>query len=70
MLQCLHEFLWVKSFHLHWVLRLLTADLREKRKEYAKAMLPFLHAAERDGWHHHMTRDESWFSTIYHHVAF
>jgi hypothetical protein len=24
-------------------------------------MLPFLHAAERDGWHHLVTGDESWF---------
>jgi hypothetical protein len=24
-------------------------------------MLPFWHAAERDGWHHFVTGDESWF---------
>jgi hypothetical protein len=24
-------------------------------------MLPFLHAAEHDGWHHLVTDDESWF---------
>jgi hypothetical protein len=30
-------------------------------KEYAKAMLPFLHVAERDGWHHLITSDESRF---------
>jgi hypothetical protein len=24
-------------------------------------MLPFLHAAERDGWHHIVIDDESWF---------
>jgi histone-lysine N-methyltransferase SETMAR len=24
-------------------------------------MLPFLHIAERDGWHHFVTGDESWF---------
>jgi hypothetical protein len=24
-------------------------------------MLPFLHVAERDGWHHLVTGDESWF---------
>jgi hypothetical protein len=50
-----------KSFHLYWVPNLLTHHLREKRKEYAKAMLPFLHTAERDGWHHLVTDDESWF---------
>jgi hypothetical protein len=41
---------------------LLAHDLREKRKEYAKAMLPFLHATERDNWHYLVTGDESWFS--------
>jgi hypothetical protein len=40
---------------------LLTHDLREKQKEYAKAILPFLHTAERDIWHHLVTGDESWF---------
>jgi hypothetical protein len=33
-------------------------DLHGKRKEYTKAMMPFLHAAERDIWHHHVTDDE------------
>jgi hypothetical protein len=32
-----------------------------KPKEYPTAMLPFLHDAERDGWHHLVTGDESWF---------
>jgi hypothetical protein len=32
----------------------------EKRKEYARAMLPFLHASKRNGWHHFVTGDESW----------
>jgi hypothetical protein len=45
MLQHLHEFLGFKSFHLHWVPHQLTGGLWEKRKEYARAMLPFLHAA-------------------------
>jgi hypothetical protein len=34
-------------------------DLCEKRMEYAQAMLPVLHAAERDGWYHIVTNDES-----------
>jgi predicted transposase YbfD/YdcC len=58
-LQHLYKSLGFKSFHLHWVPHLLTGDLLEKRKEYARAMLPFLHAAERDGWHHRVTGDES-----------
>jgi hypothetical protein len=50
-----------KSFHLHWVPHLLTDDLRQKRKEYASVMLPFLYAAQHDGWHHTVTGDKSWF---------
>jgi hypothetical protein len=34
-------------------------DLCKKRKEYITAMLPLLHAAERDDWHHLVTNDES-----------
>jgi hypothetical protein len=55
----LHELLGFKSFHLHRVPHQLTGDLREKRMEYAGAMLPFLHAAERDGWHYLMIDDDS-----------
>jgi hypothetical protein len=40
------------------MLHLLTHDLREKRKAYAKTMLPFLHAAEHDRWHYLVTGDE------------
>jgi hypothetical protein len=40
---------------------LLTHDLREKQKEYAKAMLTLLHVAERDSWHYLITGDESLF---------
>jgi hypothetical protein len=58
-LRYLHDSISFKSLHLHCVLHLLTNDLREKRKEHARAMLPFLHAAERDGWHHIVTDDES-----------
>jgi hypothetical protein len=45
----LHDSIGFKSFHLHWVPPLLTDNLREKRKGHARAMLPFLHGAERDG---------------------
>jgi hypothetical protein len=60
-LQHLHESLGFKSFYLHWVPDQLTCDLRRKRNEYARAMLPFLHAAEQDGWHHLVTGNESCF---------
>jgi hypothetical protein len=60
-LQHLHESIGFKSFDLHRVPHLLTVELREKRKEFARAMWSFLPAAERDGWRHLMTGDESWF---------
>jgi hypothetical protein len=59
-LRHLHTSIGFRSFHLRWVPHLLSDDLRQKRKEHATAMLPFLHAAERDGWHHLVTGDESW----------
>jgi hypothetical protein len=57
----LHNSLGFRSFDLYWVRHLLTHDLREKQKTYAKAILPFLHAAERDGWHHLVTNNKSCF---------
>jgi hypothetical protein len=63
-LQHLHESLGFKSFHLHWVPHLLTGNLREKRKEYARAICPFLHTAKRDDWYHLVVGDESWFFNI------
>jgi hypothetical protein len=55
----LHDSIGFRSFYLHWVPHLLTHDLCESQKEHAKAMLPFLHTSERDGWHHLVTDDES-----------
>jgi hypothetical protein len=57
----LHLSIGFKSFHLRWVPHLLTEDLCQKRKDDARAMLPLLHAVQRDGWHRLMTGDESWF---------
>jgi hypothetical protein len=48
-LEHLHVSIGFKSFHLRWVPHLLTDDLRQKRKEHASAMLPFLYAVQRDG---------------------
>jgi hypothetical protein len=45
----LHDSIGFGSFHLPWVPHRVTHDLCKKRKEYAKAMLLFLHAAARDG---------------------
>jgi hypothetical protein len=58
-LRHLHELLEFKSFHLRWVPHLLSDDLSQKRKESANVMLQFLHAAERDGFRHLVTGDES-----------
>jgi hypothetical protein len=60
-LQHLHESFGFKSFHLHLVAYILTGNWREERKEYARAMLPFLHIAERNGCHHLVILNESWF---------
>jgi hypothetical protein len=60
-LEHLHMSISFKSFHFHWVPHLLTDDGGHKRKEYATAILPFLHAVEHDGRHRLVTGDESWF---------
>jgi hypothetical protein len=44
----LHEYFVFKSFHLHRVLHVSTDELCDKQKNYAKRMLTFLHAAERN----------------------
>jgi hypothetical protein len=61
MLDYLHLSIDFKWFHLSWVPHLLTEDLRQKRKDNARAIFPLLHAAQRDIWHHIVTSDESWF---------
>jgi hypothetical protein len=55
----LHLSIGFKSFHLRWVPHPVTEDLRQKRKDDARAMLPLLHVAQRDSWHHLGTGDES-----------
>jgi hypothetical protein len=61
MLLHLHDSIGFRLFRLHWVSHLLTHNLCENRKEYTKAMLPFLLAVERDGWHHLVASDELYF---------
>jgi hypothetical protein len=60
-LRHLHRSIRFKTLHLHWVRHLLTDDLRAKRKEQATVMLPYLLAAQNDGWQHLVAGDESWF---------
>jgi hypothetical protein len=60
-MQHLYESLGFKSFHLRWVPHQLTDDFRHKRKKHVSAMLPFLYVAQRNGWRHFVTGDESWF---------
>jgi hypothetical protein len=57
----LHDSISFRSFNLYWDPLPLTHDLCAKRKEYTKAMLPFLHAAERNIWHYLVAGDESCF---------
>jgi hypothetical protein len=59
MLLLLSNYICFRSFFLHWALHLLMHTFCEKRKEYAKEMLSFLHVAECDNWHHLLTGDES-----------
>jgi hypothetical protein len=57
----LHLSIGFNSFHLRWVPHLLTDEVRQKRKDDARAILRLLHAAQRDRWHDLVTGHESWF---------
>jgi hypothetical protein len=57
----LHNSICFRSFHLHRIPHLLMYNLRKKRNEYIKAILPFLYAAKRDDWYYLVASDESWF---------
>jgi hypothetical protein len=64
-LKHLHKHLGFQSFHLRWIPRLLTAELREQRRTYATEMIAVLLSAQKHGWHHLVTGDESWFFLSY-----
>jgi hypothetical protein len=42
-----------------------TPELKGQRHRYAHEMTPVLETAAKDGWHHLVTRDESWFFQSY-----
>jgi hypothetical protein len=54
----LHEVLGFKNFHLRWVPHFLIDDLRLKRKQVAREMIPYLEAAFLDEWQHFVTENE------------
>jgi hypothetical protein len=56
----LYDSVGFRSFLLHSLLHRLKHDLCEKRMEYAHAMPPVLYIAEREGWYHIVTGNESW----------
>jgi hypothetical protein len=64
-LKHLHDDLHFKSFYLCRVPHLLTPELREQRCRFAREMILVFTAAARDGWHHFVTGDESWFFFSY-----
>jgi transposase len=60
-LKHLHDDLHFQSFYIRWVPHMLTPELTDRRSGYTREMIPVLTAAVRDGWHHLVTGDESWF---------
>jgi hypothetical protein len=61
LLHHLHKVLRFKRFHLWRAPDFLTDDLRLKRKQAAREMIPYLEAVSRDGWQYFVTGHESWF---------
>jgi hypothetical protein len=64
-LKHLHDEVHFQSFYLRWVPHRLMPELREQRCRLAREMILGLTAAARDGWHHFVTGDESWFFLFY-----
>jgi hypothetical protein len=61
MLHHLHKVRGLNSFYLRRVPRLLTDNIRLKRKLVAPERIIYFEVASRDGWHHFVTVDESCF---------
>jgi transposase len=59
-LKHLHDDLGLRCLYFHWVPHLLTPELKEQRRRYAREMTSVLEAAAKDGWHHLVTGDKSW----------
>jgi hypothetical protein len=64
-LKHLHDDIGFRCFYLHWVPHLLTPELKEQRRRYVREIIPVLQAATKDGWHHFVTENKSWFFLSY-----
>jgi hypothetical protein len=64
-LEHLYKDLGFQSFHLRWVLHLLTPELKEQRRTYATEITVLLLSAQKDDWHHLVTGNLSWFFLSY-----
>jgi hypothetical protein len=64
-LRQLHNNLGFRCFYLRWVPDLLKPELKERRLRSGHEMIPVLEAATKDGWHHLVTGNESWFFLPY-----
>lgn len=61
------EHLGYKKYYLRWVPHMLTSDMKKKRVTYFKQMLEALLKFQKEGYHHIITGDESWFYLRYFH---
>jgi hypothetical protein len=59
-LKHLHQDLGFQFFHLRLVPHMSTPELKEQRPTYATEMIVVLLSAQKDGWHHLVSGDESW----------
>jgi hypothetical protein len=64
-LKHLHDDLGFRCFYLCWVPHLLTPELKEQRRGYAREIIPILEAVTKDGWHHFVTENKSLFFLSY-----
>jgi hypothetical protein len=64
-LKPLHGDLWLRCFYLHWVPHLLTPELKEQRRRYAREIITVLEPVMEDGWPDFVTENKSLFFLSY-----
>jgi hypothetical protein len=68
-LKHLHGALGMKHFHLRWIRRQLTEQLRAERMKKCRDLLPLLERMKASNFHTIVTGDESWFTFELQHSA-
>lgn len=64
---CLINSMGYKKYNFQWVPHMLTDEMKKRRVSCSKSMLQELRTFQKEGFHHIITGDESWFYLRYFH---